>query len=217
MKYKLVIFDFDGTLADTSPGIFNSIRYSSSVLGMKVIPEEQMCSFIGPPLKNAYIDNFGLSGETLERAMQLHKEYGVSNGYKELKFYDGIFDFLSQLKGMGIKTAIATLKVQPTINKIIEEFSCKEYFDIWKGVDLSSPMTKADMLRYCMKQISDVSAEQTVLIGDSKFDAAGAEEAGIDFIAVTYGFGFSNSEKIDYPYVARIKTVGELSDLFAVM
>lgn len=217
MKYSLVIFDFDGTLADTSPGIFNSIRYSSAALGLQEISESQKRSFIGPPLSTAYASNFGLSGNMLEKAMRLHKEYGVMRGYKELKFYDGIFRLLKCLKNDGIKTAIATLKVQPTINKIVEEFGCSNHFLVCKGADLDAPMTKAEMLRHCMKQAGEIPIEKTVLVGDSIFDAIAAQEAGIDFVAVTYGFGFVKDEKIEYPSVAVVNSVKELTEFFSVV
>lgn len=217
MRYSLVIFDFDGTLADTSPGIFNSIRHSSASLGLPEIPEEQMRSFIGPPLSSAYNSNFGLEGRSLEDAMRLHKEYGVSKGYKELSFYDGIFQLLGNIKEHGALTAIATLKVQPTIDKIISEFGCGALFELCKGADLASPMTKAEMLKLCMKQAGDIPAEKTVLVGDSSFDAVGALEAGIDFIAVTYGFGFKKDVEIQYPHIACADSVEELRKLFDSM
>ncbi|MCI5668420.1 MAG: HAD hydrolase-like protein [Oscillospiraceae bacterium] len=217
MKYDLVIFDFDGTLADTSLGIFNSIRHASAALGLPEIPQTQMRSFIGPPLSSAYISNFGLSGEVLETAMRLHKEYGVAHGYKELEFYNGIFSLLEYLKKAGVQTAIATLKVQPTLNKIVEEFDCSKYFDICKGADLGAPMTKAEMLRFCISQAGNIPDTKAVLVGDSIFDAEGAQEAGIDFIAVTYGFGFAKGEKFKLPCVAEADSVEELSGLFENM
>ena len=214
MKYKLVIFDFDGTLADTSPGIFNSIRHSSAVLGLPAISENQMRSFIGPPLSSAYSDNFGLSGELLDKAMRLHKEYGVAQGYKELCFYDGIFDLMEQLKNGDTVTAIATLKVQATVDKIVDEFDCSRYFDICKGADLNNPMTKAEMIKHCMALAGNIQPVDTVLVGDSSFDAIGAQEVGIDFVAVTYGFGFTSYEDLACPCVAKLDTVRDLTAFF---
>lgn len=216
MKYGLVIFDFDGTLADTSPGIFNSIRCASKALGLGEISERQMRSFIGPPLASAYESNFGLSGEALERAMRLHKQYGVEHGFRELRFYDGIFDLLETLRSRGVQTAVATLKVQPTLDRIMQEFDCSKLFTVCKGADLDAPMTKAQMLGYCMRA-AGVPAENTVLVGDSRFDAEGALGAGTDFIAVTYGFGFTKGGEITQPHIAAADSVEELAALFSGM
>lgn len=62
-KYKLVIFDMDGTIADTSPGIFNSIRYTEEKMGLPEINYEQMYSHVGPPMEESYNRNFGLTGD----------------------------------------------------------------------------------------------------------------------------------------------------------
>lgn len=211
-KYKLIIFDFDGTLADTSEGIFNSIRYSSSKLSLPTISYEQMCSFVGPALSHSYSANFGLSGEKLANAIKYHKEYGVGNGYKELKFYDGIFDLLDTLKRNCIKTAVATLKPQMTLDKIINEYDCHKYFDMCKGADENNPMTKAEMIQWCIEK-SGISASDALLIGDSGFDAEGAQKAGVGFIAVTYGFGFGRDEEISYPCKSICNTVEEIKKI----
>ena len=74
MKYKLVIFDLDGTLADTSPGILNSIRYTQKKMNLPEISLEKMYSHIGPPMAESYNRNFGLTGDKLQQAINYHKE-----------------------------------------------------------------------------------------------------------------------------------------------
>lgn len=197
---KLVIFDMDGTLADTSEGIFNSIRYTQKKMNLPEITHEQMLSHVGPPMEESYARNFGLSGERLRKAVQFHKEYAMQQGYRELRVYDGIPELLQGLRSNGIYNAVATLKAQSTADKIAAEYF-SEAFDLVVGADRKNPMTKAEMLIKCMEHFH-VKKTDSVLIGDSIYDANGAAIAGIDFIAVTYGFGFHPNEEIQAGHIA---------------
>ena len=138
---KLVIFDMDGTLADTSEGILNSIRYTQKKMKLPELTHEQMLSYVGPPMEESYARNFGLSGELLKKAVQYHKEYAMQKGYRELRVYDGIVDLLNALHRNGIHTAVATLKAQTTADKIAEEYF-PGLFDLIVGTSLNNPMTK---------------------------------------------------------------------------
>lgn len=192
--YKAVLFDLDGTLADTSPGILNSIRYTQRMMGLPEITLEQMYSHVGPPMEESYNRNFGLTGAKLKQAVSYHKEYAVQNGYKELKFYDGIATLLDDLKLRGTKTAVATLKAHTTAVKIFDSFGMTDKFEVVKGTD-SIYTGKVQLVEYCLDKLG-VTAENAVLVGDSSYDAIAAEEAGVDFIAVTYGFGFKDPKEL---------------------
>ncbi len=210
MKYKLVIFDLDGTLADTSPGILNCIRYTQKKMNLPEISLEKMYTHIGPPMAESYNRNFGLTGEMLNQAIGYHKEYAMKQGYKEIKLYDGIVELLDYLKQNGIVTAVATLKAHSTTLKIFEHLRITNKFDIIKGVDGINPKIKAQLLEEC---IEEAKCEKTecVLIGDSKYDAFGAEKAGIDFIAVTYGFGFKTKDEVGkFSKIGIANTVKEI-------
>ncbi|MCM1577252.1 MAG: HAD hydrolase-like protein [Ruminococcus sp.] len=193
-KYRLIIFDFDGTVADTSEGIFNSIRYVQKMMGLPEITAEQMRSHVGPPMEESYSRNFGLKGEELKRAVEYHKEYAVNRGYRELRIYDGIPELLDRLRSEGYLTAVATLKAQGTVDKIAESFGLKERFDFIAGA--AGGATKAELIRKCMTGLG-CSPEETLLIGDSEYDAMGAKEAGVGFMAVTYGFGFKEGDRVE--------------------
>lgn len=210
-KYKLVIFDMDGTIADTSPGIFNSIRYTEEKMGLPEITLEQMYSHVGPPMEESYNRNFGLTGERLKQAVGYHKEYAIKKGFKELTLYDGIIQLIDDLRSNGIKTAVATLKAHDTILKIFESLNISDKFDMVIGVSPEKPLTKSELLDCCIEELGEKKSE-AVLIGDSKYDAVGAMQSGIDFIAVTYGFGFTTKEDADeYANVCVCDSVEKLN------
>lgn len=192
---KLAIFDFDGTIADTSFGIVNSVRYTQEKMKLPEITYEQMLSHVGPPMEESYARNFGLAGERLKEAVNYHKEYAITKGYREIKIYNGIPELLNTLRKKGINTAVATLKAQSTAEKILKEFRLDSLFDFVIGTDVNHPMSKAEMLQLCMESLRHEKFE-TVLIGDSHYDADAATEVGIDFVAVTYGFGFKSAGEV---------------------
>lgn len=192
--YRLIIFDLDGTLADTSEGIYNSIRYTQEK--MNLYPpetEEQMRSHIGPPVEESYNRIFGLTGERLQQAAAYHKEYALQKGLYEARLYDGIPELLAQLKP-DHRLAVATLKFEETATRMLTHLGIAHYFDIICGAIPGQHTTKLDTLQRAM-QHCNATPDQTLLIGDSQYDAIGAQQAGIDFLAVTYGFGFKNEEE----------------------
>ena len=212
-KYDLVIFDLDGTLADTSPGILNSIRYVQQKMGLPEITIEQMYSHVGPPMEESYRRNFGLEGEELRRAVELHKEYAVKQGYREIEVYPGVPQLLERLHLKGVKTAVATLKAQTTAEKIFAAFGMSTAFDMVLGTDAAAPKTKAQLLEECLDRLQ-CAKECAVLVGDSKYDAEGALQVGIDFIAVAYGFGFkSKADAAEYFPAAVCRTIGEIGSV----
>lgn len=202
---KLIIFDMDGTIADTSPGIINSVKYTQKKLQLPEITFEQMLSHVGPPMEESYARNFGLSGEMLKKAVAYHREYSILRGYKEIAIYNGIPELLAMLKKRGFYIAIATLKAQTTAEKILKEFKLDMLFDLVIGTNLECPMSKSQIVNLCINKFSCKKTE-TILIGDSGYDAVAAAEVGIDFIAVLYGFGFKNesdAEKFKHVHICN--------------
>ncbi|MDO4326877.1 MAG: HAD hydrolase-like protein [bacterium] len=189
MKYELVVFDLDGTLLDTSPGIFNSVRYAEKRMKLDAIPDEQLKRFVGPPPKDMYMEIYGLSEEDALSAARFHREYGREKAIYEAITYPNIKDTLILLKKMGIKLAVATLKSQGIAERILDNFELKNLFNTIVGMDDKESLSKAQTI---LKAVSDTGTKgKTVMVGDSRYDLEGAKEAGADFIGVLYGFGFS--------------------------
>ncbi len=210
---RLAIFDMDGTLADTSPGIFGCIHYAQEKMHLPEITKEQMLSHIGPPMEESFYRNFGLTGEKLKEAIRYYKEYAVMKGFRELTIYPGIPELLQTLKSKGFILAVATLKAQETAEKILQECCLRKLFDVVIGTDTNKPMTKADMILQCMRQCL-CSHTEVVMVGDSIHDAKAAQLADFEFVAVTYGFGFHTTDEAKGAGCAyACNSVKELSDV----
>ena len=209
-EYRLIIFDLDGTLADTSEGIYNSIRYTQEK--MNLYPpetEDQMRSHIGPPVTESYNRIFGLTGERLQQAAAYHKEYALQKGLYEASLYEGIPELLAQLK-QKYKLAVATLKFEETATQMLQYLGIAQYFDIICGAIPDQHTTKLDTLHRA-RQHCNATPAQTLLIGDSRYDALGAQQDAIDFLAVTYGCGFRTAaDAAEFPNVGCAGNVVEL-------
>lgn len=204
MQNKMVIFDLDGTLIDTSPGIFGSVRYAEQQLNLKPIADSDLKKFVGPPPKDMYKKIYNLSEHDAIRATEAHRKYGMEQAIYEAKTYNGIPEVLCELKKRSFNLAVATLKRQKIAEVILNRFTLDKYFDVIVGMDDEETFTKEDTIRKAMEY---VGLSDAVMVGDSKYDYHGALEAGVDFIGALYGFGFKNGE--DYSF----KTISKPIDL----
>ena len=213
LNYQTIIFDLDGTLADTSEGIYNCIRYAQKMMNLPAITDMQMRSHIGPPMHESYERNFHLTGPSLEQAISFHKEYALTKGLYEASLYNGIPQLLSHLKSQGLKLAVATLKHEETAQKMLCFLNIASFFDVICGSLTEIKLTKSQLLGKCI-DLCKGERETTLLVGDSSYDALGAQEAGIDFLGVTYGFGFQTATDVNqYPNVGCAGTVEEILSL----
>lgn len=197
-KYDVILFDLDGTLLDTSPGIFGSVRFAEKSMGLTPIPDEQLRSFVGPPPKESYMKNYGLSEADAAAATDYHRQYGSEHGVYEATVYDGIPEWLDKLKKAGKLLGVCTLKRQDIAENVLRNFGMYDCLDVIFGIDQGESLTKADTIDLALKKVNCTDKSKVVLIGDSMYDAEGAENAGIDFIGVTYGFGLSKDKS--YPF-----------------
>jgi len=193
-KYNLIIFDLDGTLLDTSEGIYKSVRYAETKMGFLPIDEQKLHFFIGPPPVEMYKKIYGVDDATAQKATSYHREYGRTKAIYEAIPYKNIRFLLAKLCEKSYKLAVATLKQQEIAETLLEMYDLKKYFNIIVGMNAQETYTKSFLIEQAIKKAGTNNA--AVMIGDTVYDEAGAREVGIDFISVSYGFGFSNAEAL---------------------
>lgn len=195
MKYSTVIFDLDGTLLDTADGIMIGASYTANKMGGLKLTENQQKSFIGPPIIDSFIRECRFSESKARKAVEIYRQRYKEKGMYEAKPYPLINKMLELLLEKRYKTAVATLKRHDFAKDILKYFGLSDYFNVIKGMDHLDSHSKTDIILMCLKQLQENDFSKVVLIGDSHYDAIGAEQVGIDFIAVTYGYGFKNKEE----------------------
>lgn len=196
-KYSLVLFDLDGTLFDTSCGIIKSVEATVEALGDTIIAKEiGVKSFIGPPIEYIFHNILQYDEDKTIKAAKIFREIYPSKFLYEAKEYDGISELLLMLKGSGVKVGVATNKRERYTLKLLDHFGLLNKIDIIHGTDEKGKYTKTDTINLCIKNMS-ANKRGAVMIGDSHQDALGAREAGVDFIAVTYGYGFKSAAEAE--------------------
>ena len=202
MKYKAVFFDLDGTLMDTSDGIFAGGRYAMDKVGIPIPEIKDWNIFIGPPLGDCFRITFGIRDEEKIRQLcEAYHEFYMREGRLRARFYPGILDVVRQLKSRGYILGIASMKNEDLVQQMCRDFKVADLFDVQLGIDLVGTMTKADLLKDGFERLG-LRPDECVLVGDTPIDAKGAQDAGCPCIRVSWGFGFRPGEvgTISSPY-----------------
>ena len=187
-----VIFDLDGTLADTSPGIIESVQHTVQTMGLPALSEAQLRAFIGPPLRHSFAEQCGCTPQEAQQAVTVFRAHYQDGAVFHAALYPGIAELCAELKASGFRMAVATNKPDRFASALVRRFGLDGLLDPVCGADEEGRLKKADLIRMCMNGMQ-ASCEETVLIGDTENDAEGAEQAGVQFLAVTYGFGFRSA------------------------
>lgn len=188
--YKICLFDLDGTITDSAPGIVNSVIYALKKFGIEEEDREKLLQFIGPPLTESFHRFYGFSEEKSWKAVEYYREYYAENGIFECKVYEGMEETLRKLKESGRTLIVATSKPEVYAEQIIEHFGLAKYFDYVAGMELDGGRgTKAQVIEYALKTCKIRNTEEVLMIGDREHDVSGAKNHGIDCAGVLYGFG----------------------------
>lgn len=201
---KLVIFDFDGTVADTSEGIIDAHKYTLQAMNRKVPNDDILRGIIGGNLLKTYKNKFEFDDENAKMAVKIYRKRYEDVGIHKMKLYSGFEEMIKSLKDTGYFLGIATLKSEVFVKIMLKELGIDKYFDCVCGMDINDELDKADLVLKCIKECG-VYNNETVLVGDSKNDLLGAEKAGVNFIGVTYGFGFKTNENYTFKTVDDTK------------
>ena len=216
MSLKAAIFDLDGTLLDTSPGILECVRCVADQQGYPSLPLDQLLTFIGPPLKNSFMRCYGCSEEEADRLTAAYRAHYREGALLHAEPYAGIYEVCDALKANGITLAVATNKPNVFSERILRHFGFDRYLSEIRGVDMAGKLSKADLIRLCVESAGDGDPAKCVMIGDSEYDAKGANEAGVPFIGVSYGFG--NIDEMErYPCIGIAATPLEILGIIRAM
>lgn len=185
LPYDAVIFDLDGTLTDSEPGIRACACYALEKMGLPIPPDETLQKFLGPPLADSYMRYCGMTEEQAAFATELYRERYIPIGWKENRVYPRIRALLHALKKRGAYLAVATGKPQHTSVDILRYFELLPYFDAVAGpAPEDMHADKGALIRRVLPQ-----GKRAVMVGDTVGDIKGAQDAGIDSIAALYGYG----------------------------
>ena len=187
--YPYIIFDLDGTLTDSGPGVMNGITYALERFGIEAPERSALHECIGPPLRESFQRLGGFSREKAEEAIEVFREYYAPIGIFENSVYPGIAAALGELKAAGRTLAVATSKLDESALRVLDHFGLSSYFDLVVGSRADGTLSeKAEVLEHALKLL-DADAADALMVGDRKYDVEGAAENGVTCMGVLYGYG----------------------------
>ena len=188
--YPTILFDLDGTLTDSGPGITNSVAYALKKWNIEEKDINVLRKFVGPPLDASFAKYYGFSKEKCVQAIQYYREYYLTKGIYENQVYDGMEELLKWLRDTGRRAIVATSKPEPSAIHVLEYFHMDSYFDIIAGATMDgSRVEKSDVIRYALDRAGIRDLSGVVMVGDRENDIQGAKANGLDSIGVLYGYG----------------------------
>lgn len=216
MKAKnTIIFDLDGTLIDSAPGITNSVQYALAQYDIHVPPED-LISFIGPPLLDSFMGYYHLSEQQAREAITHYRAHYNQHGVHKNSLYPGIQKIITTLYHQGKTLLIATTKPRLTAIEVLKSYQLDSYFSFISGSEMDGSRTdKTELIEYALEHIEISKIEHTVMVGDTKFDMIGAKNLDMDSIGVLYGFG--TREELEREHATEIaETTADLATLLGL-
>jgi dTMP kinase len=183
---KTVIFDFDGTLMDTSSGIFNTLRAVFQEYGVSC-NEEAMRPLVGPPLFEGLKDFCGFDDEKTMEMVAGYRRHYPRTGLSGYTIYPGITQLLERLRAFGARLYVATNKPRETAQKMLESSGLIGFFDGVYGAGMGD--RKSIKAENILKILELASGNDAIMVGDRKGDVEAAHQAGIPCLYVSWGFG----------------------------
>jgi phosphoglycolate phosphatase len=189
-EYNYYLFDFDGTLCDTTEGIFNSVIYSLHCFGIEEDDREKLCFFVGPPLFESYKTLYGVSDDEAKYLIEKYRERYRVKAAEESALYDGITEMLQKLKAKGKKIAIASSKPEIFVKEISDYHNISQYYDFISAEQLNkNHSSKEELINTCLDFFGNPTKESVLMVGDRFYDIDGAKAVGVDSAGAIYGFG----------------------------
>ncbi|EFU77512.1 HAD-IA family hydrolase [Lachnoanaerobaculum saburreum] len=212
MRQKHILFDLDGTIVRSDPGITKGVQKSLEHFGIYEKLED-LKKFVGPPMVESYTSFYGFDLKQYEEALSVFHKYYKNTGIFECELYDGIEELLKELS-VNYKLYIATSKPEFEARRVIEHFELNKYFTFVGGSDgdfNTKRATKAAVIEYVLKSNKIEDKDAAVMIGDKSHDIVGAKNLGLKSIGVLYGYG-GLDEFTDANYI--VKSVKDLREMF---
>lgn len=203
-EIRYALFDLDGTLSESAPGITKCVQYALRHFGIEEPDLKKLETFVGPPLRDEFRKRYGFDDAQCTEAVEIYRERYRTTGIFECGLYEGVPEMLRKCHEKGIRLAVASSKPEVFVVQIMEHFHVAQYFDVMCGADLSDDrknITGADgkemVVRRALAALSKAGStgedpdykKSCVMIGDRNLDIVGAIRNGVIPVGVTFGYG----------------------------
>lgn len=217
---KLIIFDFDGTLINSTPDIVLAINKMLSHYDLAPLSEPQVTLLVGNGAKTLVkrsleqaMPDKNVSNEFFEEAFEFYFSAYREAICVETYLYSGVLETLNYLNEKGYKMVICSNKPFSFMEPILDKLSIKQFFNYWIGEDsLSEKKPNAAPLLLLAHEMN-VPVEKCIMVGDSKNDILAAQNAGMENIGLTYGYNYNENISDNNPTMI-VDQFADLQKLF---
>ena len=192
LPYTAVLFDLDGTIVDSAPGITSSLAYTFEAMGLAVPSPAKLLEWVGPPIMDSFRDLAGFDPITSARALAIYREHYVMTGVFDADLYPGLRDVLQAIHASELPLSLATSKPESTARLILDHYDLAQYFDEFTGASEDEVRSaKADVVEEALRRLRVRGADlsRPVMVGDRHHDVVGAAAHNVPTIYVTWGYG----------------------------
>ncbi|MDM7886691.1 MULTISPECIES: HAD hydrolase-like protein [Curtobacterium] len=190
--YTAILFDLDGTISDSAPGILESMTHTFRTVGVPVPDHATLMSFVGPPIMDTFRTAMGMDDAQAEHTLAVYREHYLSRGALDSAMFPGIDVVLRTLHEAGLPISTATSKPETPATVILDHYGLTRYIDFVTGAsDDEVRSAKADVVAEALRRLEaaghDVS--RPVLVGDRLHDVEGARVHGVPVVFAEWGYG----------------------------
>jgi phosphoglycolate phosphatase len=183
-----VLFDLDGTVWDSLPGILRSLAHTLATLGIDVPSDEELAGDIGPPLADMLAGR-GVPDSQVDEAVLIYRDRYRRLGEFECRVYDGAIDLLVDLRSRRRALGTATSKgVEPT-HRMLAHFDLDHRFDAVAAAPMMGTHRKADVIAESLALLGSPDLATVTMVGDRYYDIEGGRSHGLRTVGVTWGYG----------------------------
>ncbi|MEO8529029.1 MAG: HAD hydrolase-like protein [Pseudolysinimonas sp.] len=214
--YTAVLFDLDGTIVDSAPGITATLAYTMKELGERIPTPAELLAWVGPPIMDSFRDLGHLDPAESQRALEIYRAKYLEAGVFDAKVYPGVADALRAISEARIPLSLATSKPETPATLVLEHYGLAHYFDELTGAsDDETRSAKADVVAEALRRLAADGADlsRPVMVGDRIHDIRGAAEHDVPTIYVTWGYG-SRAEAVGA--VAVVDTPAQLLEVLGL-
>ncbi len=183
---RLVLFDLDGTLVDSSPGIHAAVRYAAAALGRPEPTARQLRGMVGPPLQDGFALVLGVPVGDVPRAVAAYRECYAGGALLQATVHDGVPDLLAALRAAGATLAVATSKPEPFAVRLLEHTGLLPAFASVHGATMDGLVRHKDQV-VAAALAAHPDGRDPVLVGDRSHDVLGAAAHGLPCIGAGWG------------------------------
>jgi phosphoglycolate phosphatase len=190
--WTCILFDLDGTITDSAPGITGTLVDTFVELGRPVPTPAELLAYVGPPLLDAFRELGGMSVEEAQDALAVYRRRYNTGGLFDSSLYPGVPEVLARIAASGIPLSLATSKPESAATRILEHYGLAQYFTVICGASEDEVRSaKADVVEEALRRLRALGVDLSapVMVGDREHDVHGAAAHGVPTIMVEWGYG----------------------------